>query len=38
VKLSLTPEPEDDEQYEDRRCNYEAKRHARWRHRGEDLI
>jgi hypothetical protein len=38
VKLSPTLEPEDDEQYEDRHRNYEAERHARWRHRGEDLI
>jgi hypothetical protein len=38
VKLSSTPEPEHDEQYKDRHRNYEAKCHARWRHRGEDLI
>jgi hypothetical protein len=38
VKLSPTPTPEDDEQYEDKRCNYEAERHARRRHRGKDLI
>jgi hypothetical protein len=36
--LSPTPTPEDDEQYLDRRCNYEAECHARRRHRGEDLI
>jgi hypothetical protein len=38
VRLSPTPTPEDDEQYEDRRCNYEAEHHARQRHRGEYLI
>jgi hypothetical protein len=38
VKLSPTPTAEDDEQYEDRHRNYEAKRHARRRHRGEDLF
>jgi hypothetical protein len=38
VKLSPTPKPEDDEQYEDRRRNYEAERHARQRHMCEDLI
>jgi hypothetical protein len=38
VKLSPTPEPEDDEQYEDMRHNYEAECHARRRHMGEDLI
>jgi hypothetical protein len=36
--LSPTPEPKDDEQYEDRCHNYEAERHSRWRHRGKDLI
>jgi hypothetical protein len=36
--LSSTPEPEDDEQYKDMRHNYEAERHARRRHRGEDFI
>jgi hypothetical protein len=38
VKLSPTPTPEDDEHYEDRCHNYEAERHARRRHRGNDLI
>jgi hypothetical protein len=36
--LSLTPTPEDDEQYEDRSHNYEANQNARRRHIGEDLI
>jgi hypothetical protein len=38
MKLSLTPEPEDNEQYKDRHCNYEAERHARQRHMSDDLI
>jgi hypothetical protein len=38
VRLSPTPTPKDDEQYEDRRRNYETKWHARRRHMGEDLI
>jgi hypothetical protein len=38
VKLSPTPTLEEDEQYEDRRHNYEAKCHARQRNRGKDLI
>jgi hypothetical protein len=38
VKRSPTPTPEDDEQYENKRCNYTAERNARQRHRGEDLI
>jgi hypothetical protein len=38
VKLSPTPEPEDDEQYDDMHRNYEAEHHARRRHMGEDLI
>jgi hypothetical protein len=38
VKRSPTSTPEDDDQYEDRRRNYEAERNARRRHRGEDLI
>jgi hypothetical protein len=36
--LSPTPTPEDDEQYEDRRHNYEADQNARWRRMGKDLI
>jgi hypothetical protein len=38
MKRSPTPTPEDDEQYEDRHRNYEAKRQTCWRHKGEDLI
>jgi hypothetical protein len=38
VKSSPTPTPEDDEEYENREINYEAKRQARQRHRGKDLI
>jgi hypothetical protein len=38
VRLSPTPTPEDDEQYEERHCNYEAERHVCRRHMGEDLI
>jgi hypothetical protein len=38
VKLSPTPTPEDDEQYEDMRRNYEAECHAHQRHKGEGLI
>jgi hypothetical protein len=38
VKRSPTPTPKDDEQYEDKCPNYEAKHNAHWRHRGEDLI
>jgi hypothetical protein len=38
VKRTPTPTPEDDEEYENRECNYEAERQARRRHRGEDLI
>jgi hypothetical protein len=38
VKRKPTPTPEDDEQYKDRRRNYEVERNACWRHRGEDLI
>jgi hypothetical protein len=38
VKRNPTPTPEDDEQYEDRRRNYEAEHNARQRHRGNDLI
>jgi hypothetical protein len=38
VKLSSTPEPEDNEQYEDRCHNYDAEHHACQRNRGEDLI
>jgi hypothetical protein len=38
VKRSPIPTPEDHEQYEDRRRNYEVERQARRRHMGEDLI
>jgi hypothetical protein len=38
VKRSLTPTPEDDEQYEDRRRNYEAECQTRRMHMAEDLI
>jgi hypothetical protein len=38
VKLSPTPTPEDDEQYEDKRHNYEVERLACRRHRSKDLI
>jgi hypothetical protein len=38
VKRSPTPTPEDDEEYDNREFNYEAKRQAHQRHRGEDLI
>jgi hypothetical protein len=38
VKRSPTPTLEDDEQYEDKHCNYEAERKAHRRDRGEDLI
>jgi hypothetical protein len=38
VKLSPTHKSEDDEQYEDKRHNYEAEHHARQRHRGRNLI
>jgi hypothetical protein len=36
--LSPTPTLEDDEEYEDKRCNYEADQNARRRRRGEDVI
>jgi hypothetical protein len=36
--MSPTPTPEDDDQYETRETNYEAKREACRRHKGEDLI
>jgi hypothetical protein len=36
--LSPTPILEDDEQYKDRRRNYEADQNARRRGRGKDLI
>jgi hypothetical protein len=36
--LSLTPTPEDDEEYEHRRRNYEADQNARRRHKCEDVI
>jgi hypothetical protein len=36
--LSPALTPEDDEQYEDRRRDYEADQNARLRRRGEDLI
>jgi hypothetical protein len=36
--LSPTPTPEDDEQYEDTRRNYEADQNACRRRKGEDLI
>jgi hypothetical protein len=36
--LSLTPTPEDDEEYEHRRRNYEADQNARQRHKCEDVI
>jgi hypothetical protein len=38
VKRSPTPTPENDEEYDDIEMNYEAERHARQRHMGEDLI
>jgi hypothetical protein len=38
VKRNPNPTSEDDEQYEDRRCNYEAERNARQKNMGEDLI
>jgi hypothetical protein len=38
VKRSPTPTPENDEEYEDREMNYEAKHQAHQRHMGEDLI
>jgi hypothetical protein len=38
VRLSPTTTPKDDEQYEDRHCNYEVEHHACRSHRGEDLI
>jgi hypothetical protein len=36
--LSPTLTPEDDEEYEDKRRNYEANQNAHWRCRGEDVI
>jgi hypothetical protein len=36
--LSPTLIPEDDEEYEDIRRNYEADQNARWRCKGEDVI
>jgi hypothetical protein len=38
MKSSPTPTPEDDEQYENRETNYEAKHQARQRYSGKDLI
>jgi hypothetical protein len=38
VKLSPTPSPELDEEYENRCLNHEAECNALHRHRGEDLI
>jgi hypothetical protein len=38
VKRSPTPTLENEEEYENREINYEAKRQAHQRHRGEDLI
>jgi hypothetical protein len=38
VKRSPTLTPDDDEQYEVRRHNYEAERNARQMHVGKDLI
>jgi hypothetical protein len=38
VKRSPTPTLEDNEEYNNREFNYEAKRRAHQRHRGEDLI
>jgi hypothetical protein len=38
VKKSPTLTPENDEEYEDREMNYEAKRQAHQRHMGEYLI
>jgi hypothetical protein len=38
VKSTPTPTQEDDEEYKNRECNYEAERRACRRHRGEDLI
>jgi hypothetical protein len=38
VKLSPTLTPEDDEEYEDRRRNYEAGQNARQRHKGKYVI
>jgi hypothetical protein len=36
--LIPTPTPEDEEEYENMRCNYEADQNARRRNKGEDLI
>jgi hypothetical protein len=38
VRRSPTPTPENDEEYEDREMNYEAKHQAHHRHMGEYLI
>jgi hypothetical protein len=38
VKLSPTPSPELDQEYENSRLNHATERNARRRHRGEDLI
>jgi hypothetical protein len=38
VKLSQTPSPELDEEYQTRRDDKEDERNARRRHKGEDLI
>jgi hypothetical protein len=36
--MTPTPTPEDEEEYKNRECNYEAKCQAHRRNRGEDLI
>jgi hypothetical protein len=38
VKRSPTSTPENDEEYEDKKMNYEAERQTRQRHSGKDLI
>jgi hypothetical protein len=38
VKLSPTPSPELDEEYENMRLNHETERNAHQRHMGKDLI
>jgi hypothetical protein len=38
VKLSPTPSPDDDEEYENMHLNYEANQNTRQRHMSEDLI
>jgi hypothetical protein len=36
--MSPTSTPENDEEYEDKKMNYEAERQTRQRHSGKDLI